>query len=124
MTTEPPITINEKKILLKAHVPDTWDEALAVFENDLYRRSRSDHTVTTYSYALKAFGVFYREQLKKPGPYVSRIQETDLLAYIQYLRHDRHLSATSVNRNIAALRAFAGFILVNGWHPTSTVKRG
>jgi site-specific recombinase XerD len=116
MTPETTETLNEKKIPLKVHAPDTWDEALAAFENDLYRRGRSDHTVTTYSYALKAFGVFYRDQLKKPGPYVSRIQETDLLAFIHYLRHDRHLSATSVNRNIAALRAFAGFILVKGWH--------
>ncbi len=114
MTTETTETFNEKKIPLKVPAPDTWDETLAAFENDLYRRGRSDHTVATYSYALKAFGVFYRDQLKKPGLYVSRIQETDLLAFVHHLRHDRHLSATSANRNIAALRAFADFILVKG----------
>ena len=26
---------------------------------------------------MKAFGVFYRGELKKPGPYVARLQETD-----------------------------------------------
>lgn len=69
MTPETDETLHKKKIPLKDHAPDTWDEALAGFENDLYRRGRSGHTVTTYSYALKAFGVFYRDQLKKPGPY-------------------------------------------------------
>src|ERR1035438_9388459 len=68
MTSETTETFNEKKIPLKVHAPDTWDEALAAFENGLYRRGRSEHTVTTYSYALKAFGNFYRDQLKKPGP--------------------------------------------------------
>ncbi len=62
MTPETIETSNEKKIPLKVHSPDTWDEALAAFENDLCRRSRSDHTVTSYSYALKALGVFYRDQ--------------------------------------------------------------
>lgn len=109
-------TFHEKKNQLKANHPETWEEVLAAFEDELYRRGRSDHTVSTYSYAMKGFGIFYRDELKKPGPYVVRIQETDIQAFIHYIRHERHLSATSVNRHIAALRAFSGFILTKGWH--------
>lgn len=109
-------TLNEKKNPLSTRAPDTWEDVLAAFENDLYRRGRSDATVSTYAYAMKAFGVFCRGELKKPGPYVARIQETDLQAFIHHIRNDRHLCATSVNRHIAALRAFSGFMLARGWH--------
>jgi site-specific recombinase XerD len=116
MSREISKTLDEKKTPLNAHVSDTWEEVLAAFENDLHGRGRSEHTVSTYAYAMRGFGAFYRGELKKPGPYVARIQETDVQAFIYYLRNDRHLSATSVNRHIAALRAFSGFILAKGWH--------
>ena len=116
MSREALETLDEKKTPLNAHAPDSWEEVLAAFENDLYGRGRSEHTVSSYAYAMKGFGTFYRGELKKPGPFVARIQETDLQAFIQYIRNDRHLSATSVNRHIAALRAFSGFILARGWH--------
>ncbi len=109
-------TPNEKKFSLNAGSPDSWDEVLAAFENDLYSRGRSDQTVSTYAYAMRAFGVFYRGELKKPGPYAARVQETDVQAFIHHLRDNRHLSATSVNRHIAALKAFSTFILAKGWH--------
>jgi len=35
MPRDPVVTFHEKKILLKVHAPGTWDEALAVLENDL-----------------------------------------------------------------------------------------
>lgn len=108
--------LDKKKNPLKAHAPDSWEEVLAAFEDDLFRRGRSDHTVSTYAYAVRRFGAFYRGKLQKPGPYVARIQETDLQAFIHHIRHERHLSATSVNRHIAALRAFSAFILARGWH--------
>jgi site-specific recombinase XerD len=116
MDQNPAITLDEKKIPLKVPAPESWDDVLAAFESDLYRRGRSEATVATYAYALKTFGAFYRSQLNKPGPDVVRLQETDLHAFIQYLRQDRHLGATSVNRHVAALRAFAGFLLAKGWH--------
>jgi site-specific recombinase XerD len=97
-------------------LPDSWDEVLAVFENDLYSRGRSDTTVISYTYALRVFGAFYRDQLSKPGPYVARLQETDVQAFIHYVRQERHMSAGYVNRHIAALRAFSTFILAKGWH--------
>lgn len=109
-------TFNQKKNPLRAHAPDSWEEVLAAFEDDLFRRGRSDHTVSTYAYAMRGFGAFYCNELQKPGPYVARIQETDLQTFIGHLRHECHLSASSVNRYIAALRAFSAFILAKGWH--------
>lgn len=108
---------DEKKFPLKVPLPESWDEAVAAFKNDLYRCGRSESTVITYASALKAFACFYRDHLKKPGPHVALMQETDIQAFVNFLRYDRHLTATSVNRHIAALRAFSGFLLEKGWHP-------
>jgi site-specific recombinase XerD len=116
MPSEDPETLNEKKIPLNTHLPSSWDEAFAAFKNDLYSRGRSESTVAGYAYALQAFALFYRDRLKKPGPFVALLQETDVQAFVNHLRYDRHLSATSVNRHIAALRAFSSFLLVKGWH--------
>jgi site-specific recombinase XerD len=109
-------TFNDIASPVKAHAPDSWEEVIAAFEDDLLRGGRSEHTVLAYAYAIRGFGSFYRRELKKPGPYVARIQENDLQAFIHHIRHERHHSAGSVNRHIAALRAFAGFILARGWH--------
>ena len=116
MTPKDAKTCNQKKIPSKVDLPDSWGNALAAFENDLYRRDRSDQTVVTYSSCLRGFAEYYRHQLQKPGPYIARLQETDLKCFIDYIRYDRHLSASSVNRYIAALRAFSSFILIKRWH--------
>ena len=106
-------TLNTKKIPLNH---DSWDEAIAAFESDLYRRNQSEATIKTYGACLNIFFHFYRDHLKKPGPYVARLQETDFNAFIDYLRHDRHLSASSVNRHIAALRSFSKFVFSKRLH--------
>lgn len=64
----------------------SWDEALAAFEQHLHRCGRSEATVRTYACPLRVFATFYREELHKPGPYVSRLQETDLHAFVDHLR--------------------------------------
>jgi len=89
---------------------------MAEFENFLFRTGRSDSTVATYGSAMRTFGRYYREQLKKTGPFVSRLQETDLQAFVEYIRTDRLLKPTSINRYVAALRSFCGFILAKRWH--------
>jgi len=109
-------TLDEKKIPDHHRCPDDFAEVVAAFEHDLYRRGRSEPTVATYASALRAFAPFYRDDLKKPGPYVSRLQETDLRAFVDHLRDKRHLTATSVNRYVAALRAFSTFLLTRNWH--------
>ncbi len=106
-------TFNEKKIPLN---DDSWDEVIAAFESDLYRRNQSEATINTYGACLNIFSHFYRDHLKKPGPYIARLQETDFNAFIDYLRHDRHLSAASINRHVAALRSFSKFIFAKKIH--------
>jgi len=116
MSTNARETLNKKKILNHPRTPEQWTEAIAAFENELYRCGRAEPTVATYTSALRTFERFYRDALKKPGPYVARLQETDLNAFVVHLRSDRKLSATSVNRYVVALRAFASFLLAKGWH--------
>lgn len=106
-------TLKKKKLPLNI---DSWHEVTAAFENDLFRKNQSDATITTYGACLNVFGEFYRHQLKKPGPYAARLQETDLTVFIDYLRHDRQLTAASMNRYIAALRSFSKFLFVNRLH--------
>lgn len=99
-----------------APLPDAWENALAAFENDLYRRERSEKTVATYRSCLQSFALFYRHELQKPGPYIARLHENDLKVFIDHIRYNRRLSASTVNRYIAALRGFPSFILLKRWH--------
>lgn len=93
----------------------SWQEAVAAFEQSLYERGRTESTVTTYRKALHVFADFYREQLRKPGPYVARLQETDMQAFIEHLRHARALRVSSVNGYVAALHGFCQFALGQRW---------
>lgn len=88
---------------------------MAAFEQHMHSRGRSESTISTYASALRVFGDFYRQQLKKPGPYVSRLQETDLQAFISHLRRDRNLSASSINRFVVSLHGFSNFALQQRW---------
>ena len=72
-------------------------EAVAAFEQSLYDRGRTEATITTYRKALRVFADFYRKQLGKPGPYLARLQETDLQAFVEHLRRGRPLKVSSVN---------------------------
>jgi integrase/recombinase XerC len=100
----------------KAPLPEAWENALAAFENDLYRRERSEKTVVTYGSCLQNFARFYLRELQKPGPYIARLEENDFEAFIDHIQYDRRLSTSSVNRYIAALRSFSSFILLKRWH--------
>ncbi len=106
-------TLRKKKLPLNI---DSWHEVTAAFENDLFRKNQSDATITTYGACLNVFRNFYLHHLNKPGPYVARLQETDLTTFIDYLRHERKLTAASINRYIAALRSFSKFLFVNKLH--------
>jgi site-specific recombinase XerD len=97
-------------------LPDAWENVLAAFENDLYRRDRSEKTVATYRSCLQNFALFYLHELEKPGPYIARLEENDFEAFIDHIQYNRRLSAASVNLYIAALRAFSSFILLKRWH--------
>ena len=96
--------------------PGTWDEVLAAFEADLERKGRSPHSIDAYGSTLRLFGRFYRERLEKPGPHVSRLQETDLHGFVDYLRSERYLAASSLNRAISALNGFSRYLVEMRWH--------
>jgi site-specific recombinase XerD len=93
----------------------SWPEAVAAFEQSLYDRGRTEATITTYRKALRVFAEFYRAQLGKPGPYLARLQETDLQAFIDHLRCGRPLKVSSVNGYVAALHGFCQFALGQRW---------
>ena len=109
-------TLAQNNITGEVPCPERFDEALAAFEHALFSRGMAEATVHSYGSSLRLFGRFYTEALKKPGPFVPRLQETDLLGFVDYLRRDRLLKAASLNRNVAALRAFSDFVLRKGWH--------
>ncbi len=112
----PTPTLAGKKIPANRSLPENFDEVLAAFEEDLHARGRSEATVASYATSLRGFVAFYRERLRKPGPFVTRLQETDLHGYIDYLRRDELRALPTVNRAVAALRALAQFLLARGWH--------
>jgi site-specific recombinase XerD len=91
---------------LKDTLAGDWADGVAAFENDLYRRNCSHATVITYRSCLNTFAKFYRHDLQKPSPYIARLQETDLKTFIDHLRYDRKLSATSLRGSPAGLCSF------------------
>jgi site-specific recombinase XerD len=93
-----------------------WPDIVAAFEDYLHQTGKSKQTITAYGHTLKTFGTFYTNELQKPGPYVSRLQETDLQAFVDHLHTTRYLAAASINRAIAALRFFARYALENRLH--------
>jgi len=95
--------------------PMSWAEAVAAFEQHLCNRGRSEPTVATYASALRVFAAFYQQGLQKPGPFVSRLQETDLQAFIDHLRRDRGLRTASINRFVVALHGFSQFAMQQRW---------
>ena len=102
--------------MAKSRSPGSWDEALAAFEADLLSKGRAQQSIEAYGSTLRLFGHFYREEFRKPGPHACRLQETDLLAFVDHLRSQRYLAASSLNRTISALHAFSRFLLEQRWH--------
>ncbi len=94
----------------------SWKEVVASFEEYLFQKGKAKETIKCYAHTIKAFGDFYGTELKKPGPYISRLQETDFKAFVDYLRSTRYLKAASINRYIAGLRFFAYYALEKGFH--------
>jgi integrase/recombinase XerC len=112
----------EKKNIMVNQRPKTWDDVVAAFQEELFRKNRSQETISAYTSTLKQFGIFYQEQLKKTGPYVLRLQETDLYAFIDYLRSTRYRALSSVNRAVATLHVFCHFIVEMRWHKRNIAK--
>jgi site-specific recombinase XerD len=112
----------ENKIITTNRSTPEWDDAVAAFESDQLRRGRSDETIRAYRATLIQFAKFYKESLEKKGPYLSRIQKTDVYAFIEYLRSTRYLAVSSINRAVAALHSFSRFLIEQHWHRRDIAK--
>ncbi len=108
--------MTKNSIPVLSTAPAAWGDVIAAFQHDLYGRGKAEATINGYGTALRGFGEFYRGQLGKEGPWVASLQETDVQSFMDYLKKDRLLAPASLNRYIAALRAFAHYILRQGWH--------
>ena len=95
---------------------EQWTEIVLEFEEYLFHLGRSRNSIDSYSLTLRHFGQFYRSELKKIGPYVSKLQESDLQAFVDYLRSTQYLAASSVNVKITALRAFTRYTMEKKLH--------
>jgi len=100
----------------------TWDDIIAAFEHHQLQKGRSDETIRAYRSTLIQFNMFYKEHLQKKGPYLSRLQETDLYAFVDYLRTTRYLAVSSINRSVAALHSFSRFLIEMRWHRSDVAK--
>jgi integrase/recombinase XerC len=107
--------LGNKKITSTVRAPRQWDDVVAAFEHDLLRKGRSAETIRAYRSSLNQFAGFYKTQLKKNGPYLSRLQETDFFAFSDYLRSTLYLAVSSINRTVAALHTFSRFLLEMRW---------
>jgi integrase/recombinase XerC/integrase/recombinase XerD len=78
-----------------------WREALAVFDADLRRRGAADKTRRAYGFDLGQFALWCTTLALEPAT-------VDMRALRRYaaLLSDRRMSATTVARKLAALRAF------------------
>jgi len=93
-----------------------WEEIVAAFEDYLFKKGKSQNSITSYGSTLRRFGQFYRDELGKPGPYISRLQETDILSFVHHFRSIKYHSSSSINLYIAALKSFSRYILEKRLH--------
>lgn len=108
--------LNKKNIPSQKRSSTKWEDILAAFEQELLRKRRAEQTIQAYRIQVEKFGQFYRDQLHKTGPYISRIHETDLYAFIDYLRNTCYRSVSTVNKAVSALHAFAQYLIEQRLH--------
>jgi site-specific recombinase XerD len=81
-----------------------------------FMRERAEHTVTSYGFDLRTFLEFCdRAGLVWSGQVTYRQIEM----YLAWLRHERGLKPTSVNRHLHCLRAFWKWLVREGLTPTN-----
>ena len=100
----------------KSRPKNPWPDVVAAFEDYLHQKGKSRQTITAYGNTLKSFGAFYTNEMQNPGPYVSRLQENDLRAFIDHQRLTRYMAPASINRTVSALRFFARYALDKRLH--------
>lgn len=90
------------------------------FREELERRNCSPHTLKSYGSDLAEFA----EYLQPPGEASPQVDTIDLLAIREWLahQHDRHLSAVSMRRKLAALRMFFQYLVRQGMVPSNPAR--
>ena len=73
-------------------------------------RNYSDYTETNYLIDLDN----YSDYLLHEKLDFKRVTYKDLVLYVKYLKDDRKLNSTSVNRHLSSLRSFYNYMLVKG----------
>jgi len=76
-----------KNLPRHVHCPDNWEEVVGAFEQELFRQGKSEITIKNYGSAIRRFGAYCMAQEK--GLFVSRLTETDVFAYVDYLQRDQ-----------------------------------
>ena len=109
--------------MAKSRPKNPWPDVVAAFEDYLHQKGKSRQTITAYGNTLKSFGAFYTNKLQRPGPYVSRLQENDLRAFVDHLRFTRYMASGSINSAVSALHLFARYALEKRLHKKDFAHR-
>jgi site-specific recombinase XerD len=76
------------------------------------QRGTSRHTVLAYRDTWRLFLRFVAARAQRPVAYLelTHLTATDVLAFLEYLEHDRHVTIATRNCRLAALRSFFAFV--------------
>jgi site-specific recombinase XerD len=93
---------------LLADAIDHYDRFLRV------ERNLSPRTRAAYRYDLGRFGEWLASIRGGKSPRVGDVSATDIKEYLNHLKNDRMLKATSLSRQIASIRVFFDFCVEQG----------
>jgi site-specific recombinase XerD len=87
-----------------------WDVYVAMFREKLEREGKSAITVKGYLDDLSLFARWYLGTFGKENVSVFDVKDVDLLAYKSHLQNIERFQPSTINRRVAALRAFFSYL--------------
>lgn len=97
------------------------DDLYQQFAADLREKDRSEYTITGYLRDLRLFGAWFRA-VNGEEPMPLAITPLDVRRYREYLVHDRQQAAATINRKLAALRAWLAWACDRGLIETNPAQ--
>jgi site-specific recombinase XerD len=94
----------------------TWPDAIAAFRTYLAGEEKSAHTVRNYTEDLEIFEAWYRASYQE-DPQPGGLGATELREFKAHLSTARKLKPATVNRKLAAIRAFIRWAHKEGISP-------
>ena len=89
-----------------------WTQVSEQFRELLRQQGKSPFTIKNYLHDLTMFSRWHEECFgHEPNP--GKLQPLDYLSYRAYLQTEKRQSTSTVNRRVAALKSFAGFLHSN-----------